>query len=184
MCSDDELYRSFLAGDTDSYDKLMIRYGNSRVFYLNGYIHDIQDAEDLMIEAFARIMVKRPRIREGSFKAYLYRTARNLASRFHEKHTHVKIFGFEELNKEVADTVLTEDVLADINKKEALHLCLERIEPSLKEALWLFYFEELSYAQIGEVMGLRSKQVDHLLSKAKEEMRKEMIKEGYANAHE
>ena len=82
MLSDDELYKNFLNGDSSSYDQLMIRYGDSLTFYINGYTHDIQDAEDLMIEAFARIMVKKPRIHEGAFKAYLYKTARNLASRF------------------------------------------------------------------------------------------------------
>ena len=40
-------------------------------YYINGYTHDLQDAEDLMIDAFARIMVKKPKIQTGAFKAYL-----------------------------------------------------------------------------------------------------------------
>ena len=87
MPSDHELYSLFLAGDTRAYDELMIRYGDSLTVYLNGYLHDWHDAEDLMIEAFARIMAKKPRIREEGFKAYLYRTARNLASRFSDRRT-------------------------------------------------------------------------------------------------
>ena len=78
MHTDDELYHLFLSGDTTSYDELMIRHGDSLTVYLNGYLHDWQDSEDLMIEAFARIMVKRPRMSEGKFKAYLFKTARNL----------------------------------------------------------------------------------------------------------
>ena len=67
--SDRELYHGFLKGDKKAYDQLMIRHGDSLTLYLYGCIHDWQDAEDLMIEAFARIMVRRPHIREDSFKA-------------------------------------------------------------------------------------------------------------------
>lgn len=184
MHSDDELYRVFLSGDVSSYDQLLVRYGDRLTFYINGYTHDLQDAEDLMIEAFARIMVKKPRIAEGSFKAYLYKTARNLAARFHEKRKNYQVFGFEDLSEEIPDSVLTENVLAEKERNEILHLCLERIDPRMKEAIWLFYFEGLSYAQIAEVMGLRNKQVDHLLSRGKEQMKTELMKQGVTDAFE
>ena len=57
MRSDDELYSAFLAGSGTAYDELMIRHGDDLLVYLNGYTHNFHDAEDLMIEAFARIMV-------------------------------------------------------------------------------------------------------------------------------
>ena len=78
---DDALYRAFLDGDTASLDELMLRYGDRLWGYLNGILHDPGDAEDLMIESFARIMALRPRIGAGNFKAYLFRTGRNLALR-------------------------------------------------------------------------------------------------------
>ena len=184
MYSDDQLYQKFLAGDVPSFDQLMIRYGDCLTYYINGYTHDLQDAEDLMIEAFARIMVKKPRIGSGCFKAYLYKTARNLAARFHEKKDHFQVFGFEDLNHEIADSVLTEDLLADEERKEVLYECLDRIDPDMREALWLFYFEGLSYDQIADVMKLRRKQVDHLLDRGKQQMRKELKKEGIGNAYE
>lgn len=184
MQSDYDLYHEFLAGDVSSYDQLMIRYGNSLTFYINGYTRDLQDAEDLMIEAFARIMVKKPRLRTESFKAYLYKTARNLALRFCEKQSRFRTFGFEDMSEEIADSVLTEELLASEERKEVLHLCLDRIDPQMKEALWLFYFEGLSYEQIADVMKLRSKQVDHLLANGKKQMRKELAKEGVMNAYE
>ena len=104
MDNDDELYRRFLSGDTLSYDELLIRYGDNLIFYLNGYLHNIQDAEDLMIEAFARIMAKKPSIREGCFKAYLFKTARNLASRFHSIFSRLQEFSLEDITAELPDT--------------------------------------------------------------------------------
>ncbi|MCR4633127.1 MAG: sigma-70 family RNA polymerase sigma factor [Erysipelotrichaceae bacterium] len=184
MLSDDELYRSFLKGETSSYDQLMIRYGDSLTFYIEGYLHDLQDSEDLMIEAFARIMVKKPRIAPGCFKAYLYKTARNLAARFHEKRKNMQPFGFEDLREDIADSMQTLQLLENERRKETLHLCLERIDPQMKEALWLFYFEDLSYEQIADVMRIRKKQVDHLLSRGKQMMKKELMKEGVTDAQQ
>ena len=181
--SDDQLYHQFLRGDVSSYDQLMIRYGDSVTFYINGYTNNLQDGEDLMIEAFARIMVKKPFIQKGAFKAYLYKTARNLALRFCEKRKGVIVFGLEELNRELSDSMLSDAAGNDSEREAILHVCLERIDPELKEALWLVYCDELTYAQAAEVMHVSAKRIDHLLSRGKEHMRRELGKEGISNAY-
>ena len=83
MFSDDELYRRYLAGDIASFDALIAKYSGRLVLYLTGLTHDTQDAEDLAIDTFAAVMLKKPVIRPGGFQAYLYRAARNRATRFH-----------------------------------------------------------------------------------------------------
>ncbi len=181
--SDDQLYHQFLRGDVSSYDQLMIRYGDSVTFYINGYTNNLRDGEDLMIEAFARIMVKKPFIQKGAFKAYLYKTARNLALRFCEKRKGVMVFGLEELNRELSDSMLSDAAGNDSEREAILHMCLERIDPELKEALWLVYCDELTYAQAAEVMHVSAKRIDHLLSRGKEHMRRELRKEGISNAY-
>ena len=181
--TDDELYSRFLAGDTASYDELMMRHGDGLVVYINGYLHNWQDAEDLMIDAFARIMVKKPRIRTGNFKAYLYKTARNLSARFYTAENRTKAFSLDSIGEELQDSVLTENILRDKEKKRLLHLCLDRIDPQLKEALWLVYFEDMTYEQAAAVMGVTGKKIDKLLQQGKEQMRKELGKEGITDAY-
>ncbi|MCR4727514.1 MAG: hypothetical protein K5796_02515 [Lachnospiraceae bacterium] len=100
MKTDFELYNLYLSGDSASYDELMIRYGDALTVYLNGYVHNLQDAEDLMIEVFARIMAKKPSIRDGGFKAYLYKTARNLATRFHIRKSRMETFSLDSMEEE------------------------------------------------------------------------------------
>ena len=103
--TDDKLYHSYLRGETSAYDHLMIRYGDSLVMYLYGYLRDFHEAEDLMIEAFARIMAKRPSIRSGNFKAYLFRTGRNLALRFNER-SRRQAFSLDGMDRDVADNFI------------------------------------------------------------------------------
>ena len=175
MYTDDELYRRFRGGDTSAYDELMIRLGDSLILYLNGYLHNWHDSEDLMIEAFARIMVKKPKIKEGAFKAYLYKTARNLALRFLSG-GRLRTFSLDELPEELVSAELTDSDVEKTHIKNTLHNCLGRIEPELREALWLVYFEDMSYAEAAGVMKVGAKRLDHLLQRGKRRLKDELEK--------
>ena len=61
--TDDELYRLFLGGDGEALARLMEKYGDALTLYIDGYIGDVHEAEDLMIEVCAWLLAKRPRIR-------------------------------------------------------------------------------------------------------------------------
>lgn len=65
--TDEQCFSDFLAGDESGLRTLMERYGDSLTLYINGYLHDIHYSEDLMIEAFSRIIAKRPRLFGGGF---------------------------------------------------------------------------------------------------------------------
>lgn len=184
MRSDSELYKLFLSGNQSAYDELMLRHGDSLTVYLNGYLHNWQDSEDLMIDAFARIMVKRPAIREGGFKVYLYKTARNLATRFHFYRAKNKVFSLDDLENDPDEGEPLEKVFQEKENNRILYLCLERIDPELKEALYLIYFENMTYEEASNVMKVSRKRIDKLLQRGKKCMREELGKEGITNAHE
>lgn len=177
------LYGRFLDGDDSSFDALVLHYGDSLTVYLQAILHDWQDAEDMTVEAFARIMVKRPRIKEGAFKAYLFKTARNLAFRLSSRRRS-DVFSLEGLTGDPSAGGYIEEHIAAEEQKQMLHLCLERIDPMLREALWLIYFEGMSYAQAAEVMKVNTKKIDHLLTRAKKKLREELLKEGISHVYE
>ena len=80
MIIDEVLYERFWNGEKTAADELVHRHGDMLVLFLNSYVKDIHEAEDLMIEAFAQMFVRRRSVSEdGSFRAYLYKTARRLA---------------------------------------------------------------------------------------------------------
>jgi RNA polymerase sigma-70 factor (ECF subfamily) len=184
MRSDEELYHEYLSGDKEAYDELMVRYGDKLTFYLYGYLHNFEDAEDLMIEAFARIMVKKPPIHDGCFRAYLYKTARNLAVRAHLLRIRARTFDFRDVTVDAVAEVLPEEKMWEEEKREILQLCLERIDPKYREALWLVYMEEMTYADAAAIMQVDIKKIDNLLARGKQHLRKELDKEGLSNAYE
>ena len=85
MICDGDFYRQYLNGDDAGLEALMEKYGDPLTVYLDGYLHDIHEAEELMLDVFAYLFTKKPRIREGGFKAYLYKAARQMALRHKSK---------------------------------------------------------------------------------------------------
>ena len=79
MISDETAYRRYLNGEEQAADLLVERYGDALTLYINARIRDAHEAEDLMIEVFAYLIAKKPHIRDGGFRAFLYQSARHMA---------------------------------------------------------------------------------------------------------
>ena len=167
--SDECLFNRLTGGDKESLRPLMDRYGDALALYVNGYLHDLDMAEDIMLEAFSRMLVKAPRLREGGFKPYLYKTARNLAFR-HLKYRS-RFLSFDDLAQEpVEERLLEESLIADESQRE-LYENLDQIPADYREALYLVYIEEMSYDDAGAVMRKSRKQVDNLVQRGKRAMK-------------
>lgn len=174
--TDEELYRRYLHGDEAGLSALMDRYGSALTLYIDGYLGDIHEAEDLMIEVFSYLLAKRPRIREGCFKAYLYKAARHAALR--HKSRRPAVFSLEDLREEPEGKTLLEEVVKDRERSRILHLCMGQLRAEYREALYLAYFEGLSYAQVAEVMGKSVKQVTNMVYRGKQSLRELLKRRG------
>lgn len=181
--TNEELFSAYLDGDGNALRILLERHGDTLTLYINGYIHDIHEAEDLMIEAFSRMISARPRLSGNGFKSYLYKTARNLALRHMEKRRRHSCFSLEGLEKEPESELLVETLIQSEEQKRILHKCMGQLDPDYCEALYLMYFENMSYAQAAQVMGKSIKQVDHLLERGKKRLRPLLEQEGITGAN-
>ncbi len=174
--SDDQLYRRYLAGDRSAGDQLMVRYADALTAYLDGFLHNAQDAEDLMLDCFAVILIHKPSIQEGHFRAYLFKTARNKASRLWKLRRRQPEFSTDE--ELPAQGASPEDAVWESERSVVLQKCLNRIAPQYREALWLFYFMNMSYEQAAKVMRCSRKRIADLLRNGKLRLRLELEKEG------
>ena len=133
MVCDESCYRQYLNGDDAGLDALMKKYGGPLTFYIDGYLHDVHEAEELMLDVFAYLFTKKPKIRDGGFKAYLYKAARHMALR--RKSRWKPLFSLNELANEPDGRLLAEEVMGKTVKqitnmvyrgKESLRRLLER----------------------------------------------------------
>lgn len=182
MMTDEALYRAYLDGDDSGLNLLMEQYGDRLTCYINGYLHNMHDSEDLMIEAFAYLVSKKPRIREACFKAYLYKIARNLSLRFVKRRRSNHSFSFDEIEGEPQSKTLIEEHLRRQERNQSLYFCMDRLKPDYREALYLVYFENMQHAEIARVMKKSEKQVSDLVYRGRNSLRKHLEQEGITNA--
>ena len=175
--NDITLYQRFLSGDDSGLQRLMERYGNSLTLYIDGYLHDIHEAEDLMIEAFAYFVAKRPRLRDDGFRAYLYKSARHLALRCLQKKRRKQLFSFD-LEQEPESDVLLETLVQTDERNRILWRCMDELAPAYREALYLVYFEGMRHAEAAAVMRKTEKQIADLVYRGRASLRKTLEREG------
>ena len=180
MSTDEELYRQYLRGDETGLEALMKKYGDPLTLYINGYLHDVHEAEDLMIEVFSYLFTKKPHIRDGGFKAYLYKAARHMALR--HKSRRRLLFSLDGLTDEPDGQTLVEEVVHTKERDQILHFCMAELKPDYREALYLTYFEGMSHLQAAEVMRKSEKQITNMVYRGKERLRGLLEREGITNA--
>ena len=175
---DEEAYRLSLTGDESAAEELVERYGDAITFYVNGYIHDMHEAEDIMIEAFAQMFAKeRPVARGGSFRAYIYKTARNLALRHKRRH---RIFvSMDEIAFDLQSSELTESGILEDERNSRLYKAMEQLKAEYQEALYLVYSQDMSYREAGAVMKKTESQITKLVYRGKQKLREILEKEGF-----
>ena len=132
MATDEELYGQYLCGDEAGLESLMKKYGDPLTLYINGYLHDVHEAEDLMIEAFAHIFARERPIQDGCFKAYLYKTGRNLALRCKTRRRF--FLPLEELPFELPDEALAETGSLQNEQHQQLYTALGKLKKEKSEA--------------------------------------------------
>ena len=184
MITDELLYQRYHSGDESAAEELVKRYADALTLYLYGCIQDFHEAEDLMIEAFSRIFAKeRPIMGDGSFKAYLYKTARNLALRHSQKHRHLFLW-IDDLDFELPDKIQAETMVFQNERDRQLYAALDKLKPEYREAVYLIYLEEMSYRNAAAVMSKSEQQIKNLVYRGKQSLKAILEQEGFEYADE
>lgn len=173
------LYQKYLAGDAKALEELMEIYGDRLTLYINGYVKNICDAEDLMIDVFAYLVDRRPNVKDN-FNGYIHKAARNHALMFLRKKKRHLLFLNKEFEFSIENT-FEEDILTK-ERNEGLYKCLKNLPAAQKEALYLVYIEKMSYKDAAQVLNKTKKQVDKLLQSGKKNIKPLLETEGIKSA--
>ena len=178
--SDEALYEKYLKqGDNEALQCLLERYREGLTLFLFGFVRNAQDAEELMLDAFAEIAVG-PTIFSGksSFKTWLFSVGKHLALKQlrRQKHAAVTYLSGAEASAQPELRLLQEE------QNRALYAALEHITQEYREVLLLQYMENMTPAEIAQVMGKRVGQIYNLIKRGKQALRSELERMGFAYA--
>ena len=80
MDNGESSYRRFLDGDTGGFDELVNMYHDALIYFINGFLFDITESEDVAEDTFMELIVHPKRFSfRSSLKTYIFQIARNKA---------------------------------------------------------------------------------------------------------
>ena len=91
-------------------------------------------------------------------------------------------FCFDDMSEEPDVQTLVEEIVQTKERDMILHFCMNELKSDYREALYLTYFEGMSYLQAAVVMGKCEKQITNMVYRGKERMRILLEREGITNA--
>ena len=150
--TDERLYERFrLSGDQEAFAELVDRYADRMTLFLFGIVHQAEDAEDLMLDAFAEVAALRSVFRgERGFKTWLFTIAKHKAYMALRR----KRFLFVPLHEEIPDAAAPPDMtLLTDERNRRLYQAMAQLKTEYREALYLMYFEDMSNEEIRRVTG-------------------------------
>ncbi len=189
LVTDEELYSRFLDNrDEDALLVLITRHKENLMLFINGFVHNIDLAEELALDTFSEVAAG-PTLFSGasSFKTWLFGVGRNLALKSINRS---KRF-FEKPIEEVDD--LSDSSSADPfchnNSPEAellkdeqnrnLYEAMSSLNPEYRRVLILLYFEDMTREEAAAVMGKSKKQVYNLAERGRKALKEILVKTGF-----
>ncbi|MEQ6118259.1 sigma-70 family RNA polymerase sigma factor [Reichenbachiella sp. MALMAid0571] len=167
-------------GDEQSFAELMDRYKRPVYHMILKMVRNIDDAEDLTMEAFAKAFKNLHKFKKDyTFSTWLFRIATNNAIDFIRKkkldtfslNTSFKDDGGEPVNIDVEDHNLNpqEETIKD-QKIELVQMFVTKLPPKYQRLVRLRYFDELSYDEIAKTLDAPLGTVKAQLHRARELM--------------
>jgi RNA polymerase sigma-70 factor (ECF subfamily) len=171
--------------DAAAFEELMRRYQNRVVSLLAHLVGKRDLAEDLAQDVFLRVYRSRHRYVPGSkFSTWLFTIANNVASnalRGLSRRREVNITtdqtnqsggtNFLEATATAASGLMPTRQLDRSELQLVVQQAIETLNERQRLAVLLAKFEQLSYAEIGEIMDMSPQAIKSLLSRAREKLR-------------
>lgn len=168
-------------GDDLALNEIMERWGLQVASFLQRMTGDRDAAIDLAEETFVRLYLHRESYApQAAFATYLFRIASNLARNHHRwRLRHPTVSLGEECSgiPEPVNPGPAPDI--QVEQRDRLHqveTALAALPQDLRQAMLLFTYEDMSYAQVAKVMGCSVKAVETRIYRARQIL-KELLRD-------
>lgn len=177
MDNGESSYRRFLDGDKSAFGELLDMYSENLIFFINRYVGNVAIAQEISEDVFVELLIHKRRYNfKTSLKTYIFTIARNKAVSYLRKCSRKPECAYEYIESE-ADRRNIEDEFLKKERDKKLHEAINSLNEDYKTVLHLIYFENMSYEQAGAVMKKNKKQIENLVFRARQALKKTLEKE-------
>jgi len=141
--------------DAEAFGELYSRYVKKMYSYIFHRTGNTQDAEDLTAKVFIRAYAHIGNYvdRGAPFQAWLYRIAQNLVANWHRDQARRKIIALDDYVAHSLQSEAPERLAEAVEARDHLLEAVRRLPEERQQLLLLKFIEQLSNAEIGEIMG-------------------------------
>ncbi|GAB1429950.1 sigma-70 family RNA polymerase sigma factor [Ignavibacteria bacterium] len=170
--SDEELFNLVKKNDERAFRALYQRYSKRIYAYCLRIVGVRTAADDVFQTVFTAVYEKRETFTGGSFSAWIFTIARNfsLKARNQQKVVLSKIEALDNYTDYLPDE--SDHTGDDIYIRDALRAAIASLSEEFRETIELRYFEELSYEEIAEVLGIGIPLAKIRVFRAKQQLQK------------
>ena len=178
--TDQEIIDCVLEGDRAAFDELVRRYQDSVYRMALRRTRCDRDAEDVAQEVFLNVYRRLATFRgSAKFTTWLYRITFNTCVDWVRRARRIQTTR-SPADEEYADSRI--DIAADFfdaQERSALGAAVSCLSEPYREVIELYYYEHLSYAEIGAILGMAGKGVETRLYRARRALRRLLQEKGH-----
>jgi len=172
--TDEDISRLVQSGNTELFGILVKRYETKMIHYARKFLFGYEDAEDIVQQVFLKAYTNIQSFDTSKkFSSWLYRIAHNEFINAIKKKTKERLSLFS-LDTLFPHPVSKETIDKEISKQEVqqmLNSCLSKLDSKYREPLVLYYFEDLSYKEIADILHIPTSTVGIRLQRGKQIMK-------------
>jgi RNA polymerase sigma factor (sigma-70 family) len=159
----------------ETIEMLMNEYGRSVVRLAFTFMKQKQQAEDIAQEVFIRCYEKLDTFRnDSSYKTWIYRITVNLCKDRLRSWSFRNIIFTDFFSKESVLNNTPESELLNVEEKEELSLKVLSLPIKYREVVIFYYYEELSYNEIAELLDISIPSIKSRLHRARLLLKKKL----------
>lgn len=175
--TDEQLVEIILEKDKELYSEIIKRFEKKLSHYLRKFIYSSDELEDVLQVVFIKTYKNLYGFNVNKkFSSWIYRIAHNEAINHLKKYSKERISLDDVEYKIIDEKIDLNDKVDKTLLKVEMEKHLSNIKFKYREPLILFYFEEMSYEEISDILRMPTNTVGTLISRGKKILKNELKK--------
>jgi RNA polymerase sigma factor (sigma-70 family) len=150
------------------YNIIVNEHSNSLFGYAMNFLHDREDAEDIVQDVFEKLWVNRGKVEPTKAKSWMFTTAHNAMINFSTRKSRMSFY--DEMERFEKGEIIPNSFEAN----EVVNRAVSILPPIQKSIIILRDLEGYSYGEVGEILDLSESQVKVYLFRGRRKIKKQL----------